>query len=105
MEYKVLYTKEANEDLEEICNYISLVLYNIKAAKKLIKEIFDSIDLLRTFPKAHKLCEESRFAKRDIRLLIVNNFKVFYSVKDETEKVVIYRVIYCKRDISKIKLI
>ena len=37
MEYEVLYTKEANEDLEEIYNYISLVLYNIKAAKNLVK--------------------------------------------------------------------
>ena len=105
MEYEVLYTKAANEDLEEIYNYISLVLYNIKAAKNLINEIFDSIDLLATFPKAHKLCEEPRFAKKNIRFLMVNNFKVFYLLKEETKKVVIYRVIYCKRDISKIKLI
>ncbi len=104
MEYEVLYTKQANEDLEEIYNYISHVLYNIIAAKKLIKEIFDSIDLLATFPKSHKMCEEPLFAKKDIRFLIVNIFMVFYSIKEAHKKVVIYRVIYCRRDISKIKL-
>jgi addiction module RelE/StbE family toxin len=100
MEYVIKYLPVAKMDLLEIVDYISRNLDSPKTALNFIDEIEKKIMDLKANPYSHRLYRPSKPIDTEYRLLNVKNYLVFYVVVDNI--VEIHRIIYNKRDLSKI---
>ena len=97
--YEILYLPLAATDLNDIVSYISQHLQAPKAAKELLDEFDTSISSLKKFPYAHPIYRPLKPLKEEFRILQIQNYAVFYIVREPEKKVEIYRVIYAKRDL------
>ncbi len=104
MSYKVVFTEKAYYDLKNIYDYISNNLFNKKAANDLVNCIFEDAQSLSVFPKKHQICREMLLSNRNVRYLMVKNFKVLYIVDDNELTVFIVRIIYSKKDFNKVDI-
>ena len=95
--YEIILTDIAKEELEYIYEYISETLYANEAANNLMNKIEKSVLLLEQNPYACvEVCIKPH--KETYRKLIVDNYIVLYQIEENYKQVVIYRVIYGKRD-------
>ena len=74
---KVIWTEGALKDLDEIADYIAKE--NPDAANRLVRRIFDRVDLLETFPEVGRWVPE--FAERVHRELVVAPCRVVYRIE------------------------
>jgi len=96
--YEVKITTQAQEQLEEIVDYISKELMAPEAANKLLDKMESSIMSLAKFPERHQLVDEEPWKTEGIRKIIVNNFLVYYWIDLVASRVQVIAVIYNKRD-------
>jgi toxin ParE1/3/4 len=92
--YDVLIYPAAEKDLLEIKGYFENVLKT--SPDNLIQKFYDSIDILETNPFIHPLLQDSYLHQLGYRTFSVDNFLVFYVVKDNS--VQIHRFLYGKGD-------
>ena len=93
--YKIQYLELALSDLQDIVSYISRQLAASQATHDLIRKLDKAISNLEYFPFSGKSYSSDKRLKDEYRLLIVENYLVFYVVKDYI--VEIRRIIYGKR--------
>jgi toxin ParE1/3/4 len=91
--YEIRYLKTAECDLYGIFDYISQD--NPEAAADLLEKIDNSISLLSDNPYFGVTPRDSRLRNKGYRMLIIQNYLVFYVVKEKT--VQIRRVIHSAR--------
>ena len=94
--YKVQYSPLFYEDLERIIDYIKNELRNRKVAEELVDEIMKEIERRKQFPKAYEEYISNRKRKDIYYRIYVNNYVIFYVVKDEY--IEIRRILYSKRN-------
>lgn len=100
--YEVIFTDIAKEELEEIYEYISEHLLEVGAANKLMDEIEQSILRLEQNPYS---CVEVHIKPHNnvYRKLVIDNYIALYEIEETYKQVVIYRVVYGKRDYLKME--
>ncbi len=100
--YEIVFTDTAKEELEEIYEYISEHLLEVGAANKLMDEIEQSILRLEQNPYS---CVEVHIKPHNniYRKLVIDNYIALYEVEETYKQVVIYRVVYGKRDYLKME--
>ncbi len=92
--YEIRYLKSAEKDLYDIFDYIKLD--NPSAAGSLLDKIDDSIALLASNPKMGKIPKNRYIRDKGYRMLIVENYLVFYVLK---EKIIqIRRILHSARN-------
>lgn len=101
MSWQVLYTKRANEDLQNIYRYIAEELKVPDTAQKLTIKIMDKIDTLNEMPKRNPLYNKEPWKSRGLRKLIIDNFIAFYLTNENQNQVIILAIMYGGRDIDK----
>ncbi|UKS26646.1 type II toxin-antitoxin system RelE/ParE family toxin [Paenibacillus sp. HWE-109] len=94
--YRLSYLKLAQSDLLEIVDYISNELAAPEAALTLIDKLDKSIINLEQFPYSGHLYKNNRKFETAHRVLVVENYLVFYVVYDDV--VEIRRILYGKRN-------
>lgn len=94
--YNIEYLPIAAQDLTEIIDYIKLD--DPKAAMKLLDNIDDSVSKLELFPHMGTAPKDIRLQSLGYRILIIENYLVFYVVMDDV--VEIHRIISGKRKYS-----
>ena len=82
MRYNLKFSKEAENDLDGLFEYISLTLSAPQAAKKLLAEIEWQIRNLTDHPFMCPLCLESPMHELGYRKLIIKNHIVIYGVSE-----------------------
>ena len=92
--YVVKFAPKANEDMEEIFDYISGKLFAEIAAINLLEKIEESIMRLEEFPFSCSLVTDELIKNKGYRKLHVENFIVFYLVDETQRKVIVMRVLY-----------
>ena len=92
--YKVTVLQIAREDIGEIFFYIAAD--SPKSAVEMTDKIIDKIDMLAELPHIGKIVPDNELAKQEYRMLIIDNYIVFYKVFDN--EVVVYRVLHGMRD-------
>ena len=102
MSWQVLYTKRANEDLQNIYRYIAEELKVPETAQKLTIKILDQIDTLNELPKRNPLYDKEPWKSRGLRKLIIDNFIAFYLTNESQNQVIILAIMYGGRDIGKL---
>lgn len=101
-EYSVVITDKAQQDLREIFEYIACDLCSLDTAHKQINRIQKAIQDLNFFPNKYKKYEEEPWFSRNLRLLPVDNYGVFYIADDTALRVTVIRIMYGGRNIKQI---
>ncbi len=94
--YNIEYSKEARQDLTGIKQYIKYNLQEPETAQKLIYKIRKEINNLKNNPEIYAIIDDDFIKKFEIRKLIVDNYIVFYRIKNDSIEIV--RVMYGRRN-------
>ena len=100
--YKIQFSKDARKDLKDIYIYIKYNLQEPIIAKKLIDKIRKEIYKLEDNPIVYTIIKDEIIKKREIRKIKVNNYIVFYRVEENNKIVEIVRIMYGRRNWTKI---
>lgn len=98
--FKVEFSPEAINDLQQIKNYITNELCNEQAAVSTLNKIINHIHILENFPESGAMLSSIVNIDINYRFLVCGNYTAFYRVDSET--VYIVRVIYGRRDFIRI---
>ena len=90
------YSKESKQDLMGIKQYIKNNLQEPEIAQKLIFKIRKEINALKNNPEIYAIINDDIIKRLEIRKLIVDNYIVFYRIKNNNIQIV--RVMYGKRN-------
>jgi len=93
---KIDYSPSAQQDLEQIGDYIKQELCSPAAALNTVNRIQDSIDSLSAFPLIGARLSSIVDVDTDYRFIVCGNYLAFYRTDEIT--VCIDRIIYGKRD-------
>ena len=88
MDFKIVWTLRARDDLRNIATYISRD--NPAAALKLGETIFDRVDVLEKFPELGRVVPE--WGRPDVREIIVGSYRIVYRVGNQRKAIEILRV-------------
>lgn len=94
--YNIEYSKESKEDLIGIKQYIKYNLQEPETANKLIFKIRKSIKTLKDNPNVYTIIDDDVIRKLEIRKLIVDNYIIFYRIKNNNIEIV--RIMYGRRN-------
>ena len=85
MDYKVVVTTDAEEDLEQYIRYLLVVKRNEQAAKNVLDDFESTVKSLKSVAGSLKLCENPRLRKlgyRRINFLSHRYFMMYRIVED-----------------------
>lgn len=92
--FKLMFTPIANDDLEEIYQYISEHLSAPQTANDLMGNIETSIMRLENFPYSGSPVADDFLNSRGYRKLNIKNYIVFHLINEAKKQVVIMRVLH-----------
>lgn len=98
-QYTVQITDRALADMEEIYEYIALKLQAPENVMGQYNRIAEAIEDLNVFPERVRVMESEPEHAMSLRQLPLDNYSVFYIVKEE--RVIVVRVLYSASDLSK----
>ena len=96
--YHINITQPAEYDIKEAVKYITEQLLNPIAAGKLLDDAERAIFSLNDMPHRFALVKDDDLARLEFRFMPVNNYLIFYIIREETKTVVIQRFLYGRRD-------
>ena len=100
MNYEVYISEQADQDLRQIFEYIAFELCSPENAAGQLDRLEAAITKLGSFPEKHRRYENEPWFSRNLRVLPVDNYCVFYIPEKDTMKVTVLRVIYGGRDME-----
>ncbi len=88
---KLIWSPNAAEDLENICNYI---MHNSEYyARHFAKQIITLIESIPDFPKSGRIVPE--YQKEDLREKLFQNYRIVYRIKENCIEIV--TISHCAR--------
>lgn len=97
-EYRIDITPEAQENINEIIQYIRVARKAPQSAAALLKKLKEGIASLAIFPARVALIEEKFGQRFGIRKLSVKNYLIYFRIYEEAHKVLVLAVVYGGRD-------
>ena len=101
MNYQVTLTKQAQADLREIFKYISVDLQSVQNAAGQLERLEKAIASLDQMPERFRVYDKAKWRERNLRIMPVDNYLVFYIPNHDSETVTVMRVMYGGRDIDR----
>ena len=106
MSYHVRIVKPAQTDIREIYRYIAYDLQNPVAAENRISLIDKKIMELETIPTRYPLVQDVYLASKGFRVVAAKTHLIFFVIREnshnEPMRVLVMRVLYCRRDWARI---
>ena len=102
MAYKLIVSKEAHRDIDEISGYIACELKNPKAAISFLDDVEESYRFIEDNPFMYSLCDDRWLRKEGYRKIPIKNYLIIYRVNETQKYVFVVRVIYGPRDYAKL---
>lgn len=93
-------TEQADRDLRGIYEYIAFELKSPDYAAGQLERLEKSIAGLGEFPEKFMCYENGAWRDRGLRIMLVDNFRVCYILRKETQTITVIRVLYVGRDID-----
>ncbi len=97
--YNVKLNPRAFRDLDDIFAYIALEKLSPENAKGQTDRIKKKLKTLETFPQAHQERMEGRYASKNYRQLIIDNYIAIYRIDEETKTVHVVTIQYQGRNL------
>jgi len=88
MEYKVIFSLDAQNDLNEIMDYIERMTFSVEKANKIANEILSRTILLKNYPYMYQK------VYKNFHSFSVKNKRIFYEICDERKEVVIIHILW-----------
>lgn len=101
MNYEVRLTTQAENDLRGIFEYIAFDLQSVQNAAGQLDRLKQSIASLDQMPERFRVYENEPWRSRNLRIMPVDNYLVFYIPNHEEQIVHIMRVMYGGRDVDR----
>ncbi len=98
--YKIKYLPLFYKDLDHITDYIKYNLKNEIAANNLINKLESEIKKRAFNPNSYKKYISAKNRKNTYFRIYVNNYTVFYTIKDNAMEV--RRILYSRRNFDKL---
>ena len=102
MRYRLIVSKEAHKDIDEITSYIAHELNNTHAAIGFLDDVEASYRHVGEQPLMYSLFSDERLQKQGYRKIPIKNYLIIYRVDEAQKHVFIVRVIYGSRDYAKL---
>lgn len=97
-QYDVIVYDFAQDDIRDAVGYVSRTLLEPDTARGLLLRFQKEILSLANIPERFSLVSDPYLASLGFRVTSVGNYLIFYTVRRETRKVDVVRVIYGKRN-------
>ncbi len=97
MKYNLFITKAAQEDMDDIYNYLVHELNSPLAAGKLVSKLLDRMKQLVEFPFSGEVQPNLQMLNFIYRRLIVENYVIFYTLDEQSQTATVARIIYGAR--------
>ncbi len=98
MEYRIIRTNKADEQLREIIFYIADDSGSVDIALNYLDRIESAIKRLQDFPLSGSVPKYSILRRQGYRVLIVERHLVFYKVNESDKTVIIYAIVDGRRE-------
>jgi toxin ParE1/3/4 len=102
MEYKVVLTDTAKQDLREIAFYIAEESKDKGIAKRFVNELREETRRLGTLPNAGALPRDRILKSLGYRYLVHKEYLTFYLVDEQQKKVFVMAIFNGKRDYMRV---
>ena len=100
MKYEVFTTEQAAADLRAIFEYIAYDLLAGQNALNQLDRLEQAILSLDEMPERYHLYDKEPWKERNLRIMPVDGYLVFYIPRSEEKTVTVIRVMYGRRDID-----
>ena len=100
MTYQINITDQANQDLRNIFEYIAFELQEPKIAIGQLNRLEKEIYSLDQMPERYRVYDREPWRSRNLHIMPVDNYLVFYIPKTDDKTVYITRVFYGRMDID-----
>ncbi len=98
IEYKIIRTDKAEEQLREIIFYIADDSGSVDIALGYLDKIENAINRLENFPMSGSVPKYLVLKKQGYRILIVEKHLLFYKVNEKDKTVIIYAIVDGRRE-------
>lgn len=102
MAYNIIAAASFENDLDLTTAYIAQILHNPAAARKLLGQIQETIQLIAEHPYMFSLFPDDEVARMGYRNTHIARYELFYRVDENARTVYILRFLYAGQDISSI---
>ena len=99
MDYKVVISNQAEEDITEIYSYIYNELKSKINADSVLNRLYSSMNELSFMPESYHLYPNEPWYSKGVHYYSVDNYSIFYVVEGDT--VTVIHVCYGRRDLDK----
>lgn len=99
VKYKVKLNARAFRDIDDIFAYIALEKLSPENAKGQTDRIWAAMKKLDTFPHSHQERTEGRYAGKEYRQLLIDNYIAIFKIDEPNKTVHVVTVQYQGRDI------
>ena len=100
MRYDVTLTLQAKQDLKAIYRYIAVDLASEINANRLLDRLEENILKLDTMPERFRIYDREPWRSRNLRVMPIDHYLVFYVSDRQTQAVTVLRVMYGGRDVA-----
>ena len=97
---RVIYSPEAVDDIKSIYRYIAYDIKSVRNAEAQINRIRSKISKLDLFPKKFVQVEWEPWASMGLHQMPVDNYLVYYLIKEREQLVIIVRIFYNGQNIE-----
>ena len=94
MAYKLLISRSAQKELDDIVQYMIEKLCNPKAATDFLDVLDEKYEFLTENPKMYPLARDFQLRRRGYRMLKAKNFLVLYRIMEEEQTVFVGGIFY-----------
>ena len=101
MKYSIVLTETAQADLSAIFRYIAVDLQSVQNANDQLSRIKKGIASLDQMSERYRMYDSKKWHERNMRIMPVDNYLVFYIPTHENSTVTIMRIMYSGRDIDR----
>lgn len=98
MNFRVLYTDTAKQDLREIAIYIAEQSKEKETAKRFVNELREKTKVLETFPESGAVPNDRVLKIQGYRFLVHKDYLIFYHYNEQKKTSYILSVFHAKRD-------
>ena len=101
MKYSIVLTETAQADLSAIFRYIAVDLQSVQNANTQLSRIEKAIASLDQMPERYRVYDRKNWRERNMRIMPVDNYLVFYVPTYDDTTVTVMRIMYGGRDIDR----
>lgn len=101
MNYSIVLTETARADLSAIFKYIAVDLQSVQNANAQLSRIEKAIASLDQMPERYRVYDKESWRTRNMRILPVDNYLVFYVPTHDDLTVTVMRIMYGGRNIDR----